>query len=318
MQITQPATDTERRKALRLLLMRPDLSTAELDRQIDLLERYCQQRDLSLANCLVAEGDDDLATVCLCIDSPGRAASVFLPSNLSDTTTTNALTRLLAETADRARQRNVQFLQSLIPPQAVDEENIYRQAGFKSLAELIYMEADLTRPSPPAHIADALTWIAYSGDAHALFARVVEDTYEDSLDCGSLNGLRNIEDILATHRATGEFDPAAWLVPHCDGEPVGAVLLAATPEQSAWEVVYMGLLPTWRGRGYGSALLRRAMALARERAALRLTLAVDQRNAPARRLYGRFGFVETSRRHAWIHILENAHPPRDPRCDAAP
>ena len=47
---------------------------------------------------------------------------------------------------------------------------------------------------------------------HALFAETILQTYRDSLDCPGLNGVRQIEDIIAGHKASGEFDPALWFL----------------------------------------------------------------------------------------------------------
>jgi mycothiol synthase len=84
------------------------------------------------------------------------------------------------------------------------------------------------------------------------------------------------------------------------------LLLSRMPEQSAMEVVYMGLRAACRGRGYAAALLSQGVRMARDSTAWRLTLAVDAINTPARELYARFGFRETSRRSALIRLLNPA------------
>ena len=66
------------------------------------------------------------------------------------------------------------------------------------------------------------------------------------------------------------------------------------------DVVYMGLLPQCRGRGFGRAILHHAVKVARDYACELVTLAVDAGNTPAVRLYRDCGFVETTRRRAWI------------------
>ena len=86
-------------------------------------------------------------------------------------------------------------------------------------------------------------------------------------------------------------------VAELDGEPVGAAWLRhwssgcrgygfvdeATPELS------MSLLPGYRGRGIGTALLRRLLAAAAHESDA-VSLSVSNSN-PALRLYERFGFV---------------------------
>lgn len=52
----------------------------------------------------------------------------------------------------------------------------------------------------------------------------------------------------------------------------------------------LAVLPEWRGRGVGRALLERAEARARARGCCRLTLEVQDANTRARALYASFGF----------------------------
>jgi putative acetyltransferase len=52
----------------------------------------------------------------------------------------------------------------------------------------------------------------------------------------------------------------------------------------------MFLLPDFRGHGVGSALVERAIEIARERQAYKITLQVWPHNEAAIRLYEKFGF----------------------------
>jgi len=58
----------------------------------------------------------------------------------------------------------------------------------------------------------------------------------------------------------------------------------------------MGLLAKVRGRGLGSRLLKRTIALSRRRGVEKLELQVYASNAPARRLYQKFGFEVEGRK----------------------
>ena len=303
MKIVRPAEDAEFREALARVMAQPGLSQADLNDQIDRLLRHAERHELSLEHCLIARDGERMIAACLCVDSAGRTSSAFIPAIVEGPEATQTVIRLLAQASSQARDRNVQLLQAVIRPDAQAEAELYRAADFERLTQLIYLDDDLTRPVLSGKHTPAVTWVTYSSPVHGLFARVVQGTYEGSLDCGSLNGVRDVEDILASHRATGEFDPRFWLVGMVDSEPIGVLLLGYMPDRSSCEVVYMGLLPAWRGRGYGAALLRRAVERTRDQAAMTLTLAVDAGNAPARRLYRSFGFREVSRRDVWIKIL---------------
>jgi ribosomal-protein-alanine N-acetyltransferase len=69
----------------------------------------------------------------------------------------------------------------------------------------------------------------------------------------------------------------------------------------------IAVLPAYRGRGYGSALLAHALAEAAGVGAERATLEVRRSNDAARRLYERFGFrMAGVRRDYYSHPTEDA------------
>jgi ribosomal protein S18 acetylase RimI-like enzyme len=122
-----------------------------------------------------------------------------------------------------------------------------------------------------------------------------------------LEGIRSLDDILASHRAGGRFVAGRWQVGHVQDEPDSAavLLLAEIPDRDAWEVAYLGLTPPARGRGLGSAVLAHALGLAAPHVP-RLELAVDVRNYPATRLYRMAGFTPFDQRA--VHLASLAGP----------
>jgi GNAT superfamily N-acetyltransferase len=124
-----------------------------------------------------------------------------------------------------------------------------------------------------------------------------------------LEGVRSLDDIIESHRATGRFIPGRWQLGYVAGEPESAVvlLLSEIPDRDAWEVVYLGLTPSARGRGIGRAAIEYALDLARPHVP-RLELAVDDRNHPATRLYQAAGFVLFDRRS--VHLVVFPEPMR--------
>lgn len=303
MLIRCPANRAERREVLGVLLSWPGMPRHVLDERIDVLESYAQARSMSLDECLCAVDEEWILAATLCLDSPGRTSTLLLSPGTNLSRVADAVVALLAETERRAISRHVQLLQGMVPPDAAYEGVVYSRAGFTHLARLIYLQSELSRLILPDQSLAELSWENYRPETHALFAGVIEGTYTDSLDCGSLNGLRSMEDILASHRATGQFEPLLWQVGLRSGQPVGVLLLAYMEEHKSLEVVYMGCLPECRRRGHGAMLLRHAVALARERGIPRLTLSVDEKNVPARKLYGRFGFGEVMRRDVWMKVV---------------
>jgi ribosomal protein S18 acetylase RimI-like enzyme len=74
-------------------------------------------------------------------------------------------------------------------------------------------------------------------------------------------------------------------------EPVG--LAGAFFEPPDWVVIAMWVAPTHRGRGLGRALLDTVAAFVRAQGAGEMVLGVTDGNEAARRLYERYGFVDT-------------------------
>ena len=92
----------------------------------------------------------------------------------------------------------------------------------------------------------------------ARLKRVIEQTFEQTLDCPGLSEIRNTDDLLTEYRAIGQFDPALWLIVRQGESDIGCLLLANHPEASQWELVYVGIARGARGRGRGLEIVRRA------------------------------------------------------------
>jgi ribosomal protein S18 acetylase RimI-like enzyme len=176
-------------------------------------------------------------------------------------------------------------------------------AGFRHVSDLLYLVclADQFPAHPPC---TELQFESYSETLHARFARLVDATYENTLDCPAVNGVRNIEDVLQGYRATGSFDPERWFVVRHRGEEIGCLILTDYPEHATWELIYMALLAAARGRGWGVEIARHALWLAGQAARSRLVLAVDAANAPALRTYAAAGFQSWDRTSVYVRILD--------------
>jgi ribosomal protein S18 acetylase RimI-like enzyme len=85
------------------------------------------------------------------------------------------------------------------------------------------------------------------------------------------------------------------------GEPAGRLYVARWEEEI--RIVDIALLPAFRGRGVGTALLRDLMAEADE-AGKRLSIHVEMNN-PARSLYDRLGFAPAGTHGVYV-LMERA------------
>ena len=117
--------------------------------------------------------------------------------------------------------------------------------------------------------------------------------------------MRTAAEVLAGHRTSGLFDPAHWWVVMRESQPVGVLLLCGVPGRAALEITYIGVAQPVRGTGVANALVKRAIEAVRSVNAGTLTLAVDRRNLPARRLYQRWFFRPIAMRDVFV---ASSHP----------
>lgn len=222
--------------------------------------------------------------------SPGRTLLLFSPMVAPPKRHAPLARELIDRVCQHHARSGLQLAQVLLEPGCRTVEALHAQAGFQRLATLIYMQRNLPRIVPMPHLPDGFTLHHYSPQAHSRFAHAIQQSYQGSLDCPGLNGQRDIEDIIAGHKAAGEFDPQHWfLLCERDAER-GVLLLSRIHGQNAMELIYLGLVPAARGRGLGELLMRLALHSVSSAGCDHLLLAVDVGNAPAVRLYERHGF----------------------------
>jgi ribosomal protein S18 acetylase RimI-like enzyme len=255
---------------------------------------------------------------CLPVLGPGRTAMVFVSepvigvpedpvvSRRERAACINAALQSLATT----QPDRVKIAQAL--PE-VDEpwfEAALDEAGFVPVGTLSYLRqepAALMRgkktPPPPLPADVSIRWLSQvsPGESDAQLLAALDASYEDTLDCPELCGLRETRDILASHKSTGKFDPSLWLMVYLRERALGCVLLSRCVEQRTIELVYLGLGKGLRGMGLGRSLLTFAIATARQQTpSWSISCAVDERNVPAIRLYTSMGFVAFARRLARV------------------
>jgi ribosomal protein S18 acetylase RimI-like enzyme len=218
-----------------------------------------------------------------------------------------ALTETVRRLSIDACARGLRFVQALADGDAAADERVWAAAGYTFLAELVYLRKDVSRPSA-AEPTDggALAWRAYGQFDEVELVRVLDATYVGSQDVPLLAGLRTTEQIIAAHKASGEFRAEAWLLAQRAGRPIGCVLVNDIPAASRADVTYLGVVPAARGQGLGRTLLRRAARDARVRGRTVLTLAVDAQNSYARRVYDAEGLEVAGRRRAHVFAPRRA------------
>jgi len=253
------------------------------------------------AGIAIVQGDDAATMLVLRADSPKSASEVVTP--------------LVA----RLRGSGVTFLQA--SSDDASQAETLAAAGFRPLADLELMLLDCrdyvaaanlaARPAashdwnPPDHLGD---------DWRATFVDVIRQTFTNTLDCPRLADYRSDTQIASGYLSVPGFDPSICRLLSVDGELAGCLVLtrqaaagatehpeapSAPPIGGDLELTYMGLVPRFRGRGLGAAMLAQTVAIAQAISAAQVVLAVDSQNRPANAIYQRLGWQTVERESVW-------------------
>ncbi|HEX8325506.1 MAG TPA: GNAT family N-acetyltransferase [Tepidisphaeraceae bacterium] len=296
--VVRPVAPGEIAAALSLLLGTPE-HLAHPAAVAD-FEELSRQRGIDLTALQVATLDGRLAAAALPVSNAGRTVLLLVSPAGRSAVAADAVARCAEAVVHALPAGPVPLIQTLLDPTEVRAATAMEAAGLKPLATLLYLQRRLRvgRFPPPDRGIGAC--VHYSPATHVRFARAIEASYIDSMDCPPMRGLRSVDDVIAGHRATGEFDPDLWFCLTDGEQELGVLLLAPVTAQPMTELVYLGLAPAARGRRLGDALIKLALHLAAERGDELLTLAVDSSNIPALRAYYRNGLAEIARRVALI------------------
>lgn len=222
--------------------------------------------------------------------------------------------RALVAAHDALERAGVRFVHTMRSPEG--SQGPFSSCGYEPVATLDYLIRDravLPRVHERAEMpgpseASPLCFEPLKSADLSEIAQVTEATYSDTLDCPGLSRMRSpLETLRGYQRAEG-YDPRCWFVARLGDQPVGCVI--TTPHASAGilELTYMGLIPQARGRRLGRPLLARACRQAELLGLREVVLAVDQRNAPARRLYRWAGFERLMSERSWCRNLGRSVP----------
>jgi mycothiol synthase len=260
------------------------------------------QRDNSLRDGLfIAEWEGVLCGAAWGQRQPGNTAILWLPQ-LTTPTPPDVAADLTSAVVDSLDRSGIEMTQALLLDTASASAGPLESTGFQRLAELVYLSCDTqTSPDQP-HDFRELAFVPYDDAKRQRLVAVIERTYEATLDCAAMNGKRQMDDVLDGYRATGVFRPENWLIIERAGRDIGVLLVAEEPAAGHCELVYMGIVPEARGKGFGVWIARHAVQMARVANADRIVLAVDAANVPALEMYARAGFTTWDRRVVYVRF----------------
>lgn len=238
----------------------------------------------------------------------GRAALLWPPQLVDSEGKETG--EVLAEHAERwLGSKNVHLVQATLPLDHGPDAEWLREHRFSGRVDLLYMGCSSDHFPSEMPRSDCRL-VPYRAVDRQRLGRLIERTYQDTLDCPELNGMRDVDDVLDGYERTGEFDPSRWSFLQiregqgdAEAEDVGCLLLAAHPRHRNWELVYLGLVPSARGYGWGLAATRQAQWQAARAGCHHMVLAVDAENRPAIATYAAAGFQAWDRRCVFLKRL---------------
>ncbi len=233
---------------------------------------------------------------------PGHSAFCW-PAVLSPGEPEDTATRLQLAVDDYLRSAQVAVAQAVLPVRAVADVVRLVRAGYHHLTDLDYLVAAY-ESFPRLRPQSDLQFRPFTPADETRLSQLVERTYVESLDCTELDGMRAMRDVLTGYRETGEYRPEWWLFAQHVGRDVGCVLLADHPDHDQAELMYMGVVPEQRGRGWGGQITRYAQWLVAQAPRQRMVLAVDQNNWPAQGVYAFAGFDHWDRRCVYVRNMQ--------------
>lgn len=258
-----------------------------------------------------ARRDGAISAAAMVVANPGRAGMIFYSPPAAVGVDRSALSATIRLASLEGIKAGLSFVQALLESPSDDDVLILRDSGFQMLAELIYMSLDLQAHKEQLHMPpqeNEYLWKTMLEVSQQQLAELLSRTYEKSLDCPALSGLRQMDDVIASHKSCGRFNPQYWWVPCLQGKPAGCILVNDYPQLDSADVVYLGVVPEFRGRSLARIMLRRAGRFAWQRGLASLTLAVDAANVYALKAYEAEGFVQKGRRVAYAMLGEDHRP----------
>jgi mycothiol synthase len=190
------------------------------------------------------------------------------------------------------RGRGEPYLLLHVPAGETAGRRFAEARGFRYRATLHWMERPGSDACPSPSAPDGILLRGFDPAAEDLAALValMNDAFADHATPVSWT-----RDEIAARHAQPEFDPAGTLLAADGAHPEHLVGFARASVETRdtgpiGEIHLIGVLPAWRGRGLGRALLRWGIRYLQEGQVPVIGLAVTAANAPALRLYEAHGF----------------------------
>ncbi len=238
------------------------------------------------------------------VHNPGRSALLLHSPAEAPGVDRQALAAVARSAALQGLQDGALLVQVMVEDGHDADLAMVQAAGFAPLARLVHMRVSLAGAAVEERAGLRWRWAEQFSPEE--LGQVIAATYEGSLDCPMLTGVRSIDDVIACHKSSGVFRPQSWWLVDVDGTAAGCVLMNDSATRNSAEIIYLGVIPRFRGQGIGRRMLRHAAHDARARRLECIDLAVDDQNVFAMRVYVSEGYRVTRRQWAYVMLRDLA------------
>jgi ribosomal protein S18 acetylase RimI-like enzyme len=300
----EPARLEERAPAFRLIFQH--LTANEREQRVATALHLVERGELDPAGLLVARQGGVVGAM-LCQVLPGASGLVWPPQTVLAAGQREWEDLLVRRAVEWMRRQGAKLGQALMSLREAPLAAPLVRNGFAHITRLSYLRRLLSPSDRLLPVARRLTCQSYDCCDQALFHRTLLRTYEDTLDCPEISDVRDLDEVIAGHRAQGKHDPALWWLARDGDRPIGVLLLTEMPEWEAWDVSYVGVVPEARRCGLGRELMIHALTEAQAAGVSQMTLSVDDRNRPAWHLYRSLGFEPYDQREVYLAVWEKGN-----------
>src|SRR5438876_1297068 len=172
-----------------------------------------EQREARVANALrlISQGEFDTAGVfvyrngqqidgaMICMPVAGASGLVWPPQCRPSPRRKLQEDALVAAGTCWLRQRGAKLGQSLLHVQESHLGVPLERNGFRHITSLWYLRHDLSQTA--GHRSDRLAYQTYDSCDQKLFHDVLLRSYQETLDCPEVNGVRTMEEVVTGHRS---------------------------------------------------------------------------------------------------------------------
>lgn len=296
MRIDFPREREERAEVLRCLFAD---DPSPRDRVAEALQ-LCEAGEIDLSGLVGARIDGRPVAAGLACKLPDGTAFAWPPSVLPDVSQREEFAVGVVHTLlNWAASHGSRYVQAAVDPQRADHRAAFAAAGFRQIARLRTLQRPLDRPLSRTTDLCGRS-VSFQPAVEERFWRVVERTYQDSLDCPAFDGVRTADEALHSYRFAGDFTPQRWRLVERAGDDVAVVIVNDHSSERSREIVYLGVVPEARGAGLARCLVEEVISEAMSEDCDSVLTAVDVVNDRALGLYARAGFVPLHDREIFI------------------